>query len=163
MAEIATAWARSHGGERGFSMGTWAPGTLPWGRVYLARSACGRLLGFITVHATQHEHTLDLMRAGDDAPDGIMYLLVAKAIEAAGRAGVRRFSLAAVSLAPAATDPAPLRLLRGRLETASGAGGLRQFKQSFAPEWEPLYIAAPSLSALATGALDVVREITRGG
>ncbi|MEZ5767833.1 MAG: hypothetical protein R3D80_09350 [Paracoccaceae bacterium] len=52
--------------------------------------------------------------------------------------------------------------MRHRLETAAGGGGLRQFKQTFAPAWETLYIAAPSLPALAAGALDVAREITRG-
>lgn len=163
MARIAAVWAGSHGGERGFSMGTWAPDTLPWARVYLAHDAEGRLVGFLTVHATSREHTLDLMRADDTAPDGLMYLLLAHAIEVAGAAGVPRFSLAAVPLAAQDTDPAPLGLLRDRLESASGAGGLRQFKQAFAPSWETLYIAAPSRASLVAGALDVTREITRGG
>ena len=83
--------------------------------------------------------------------------------EAAGAAGVPRLSLAAVPVPPDTRDPAPLRLLRHRLETASGGGGLRQFKQTFAPAWETLYIAAPSLPALAAGALDVTREITSDG
>jgi phosphatidylglycerol lysyltransferase len=142
-------------------MGRWAPDTLAWAHVYLAHGADGQLLGFVTVHATPREHTLDLMRAGPDVPDGLMYLLVSNAIEAAGRSGVPRFSLAAVPVAPDVADPAPLRVLRRRLETASGAGGLRHFKQAFAPRWETLYIAAPSLLALAAGALDVAREITR--
>lgn len=161
MARIAADWARTHGGERGFSMGTWAPDTLPWAHVYLAHAADGQLLGFITVHATTREHTLDLMRAREEVPDGLMYLLVARAIEAAGRARVPRFSLAAVPVGPSEADPAPLRILRRGLEMAAGAGGLRQFKQSFAPNWEMLYIAAPSLPALAAGAHDIAREITR--
>jgi len=161
MGEIAADWARAHGGERGFSMGRWAPDTLGWAHVFLAHRADGQLLGFVTVHASPREHTLDLMRASALAPDGLMYLLVARAIEAAGRSGVPRFSLAAVPVAPDAADPAPLRMLRSHLETAAGAGGLRQFKHAFAPNWETLYIAAPSLAALAAGALDVAREITR--
>ncbi|MCB1358139.1 MAG: DUF2156 domain-containing protein [Maritimibacter sp.] len=162
MAEIAAAWAAAHGGERGFSMGTWAPDTLPWARVYLARDPGNRLLGFVTVHANTREHTLDLMRARADAPDGLMYLLLAHAIETAGAAGVPRFSFAAVPVPPSAADPAPLRFLRDRLETASGGAGLRQFKQAFAPHWETLYIAAPGLPALAAGALDIAREIATG-
>ena len=163
MADIASGWAAAHGGERGFSMGTWAPDTLPWARVFLAHDPDGRLLGFLTLHATAREQVLDLMRARADAPDGLMYLLLTRAIEAAGAAGVPRLSLAAVPVPPDTRDPAPLRLLRHRLETASGGGGLRQFKQTFAPAWETLYIAAPSLPALAAGALDVTREITRDG
>ena len=116
----------------------------------------------MTVHANTREHTLDLMRARADAPDGLMYLLLAHAIETAGAAGVPRFSFAAVPVPPSAADPAPLRFLRDRLETASGGAGLRQFKQAFAPHWETLYIAAPGLPALAAGALDIAREIATG-
>ncbi|MCB1329670.1 MAG: DUF2156 domain-containing protein, partial [Maritimibacter sp.] len=163
MEEIATAWAEAHGGERGFSMGVWAPETLPWAQTWLARAPGGRLLGFITLHANAREQTLDLIRTRADAPDGLGYLLVTRAIEAAGAAGVPRLSLAAVPVAPADADPAPLRHMRRRLEAASGAGGLRQFKQAFDPNWETLYIAAPGLPALAAGALDIAREITGGG
>lgn len=161
MARVGAEWANAHGGERGFSMGQWAPDTLDWAHVFLARAQDGRLLGFLTLHANAREHTVDLMRAGDDAPDGLMYLLVTRAIEAAGRADMPRFSLAAVPVPPHEADPAPLRALRARLEAASGAGGLRQFKSVFAPNWETLYIAAPSLPALAAGALDIAREISR--
>ncbi len=161
MREIAAAWARAHGGERGFSMGQWAPDTLAWAHVLLARGADGALLGFLTLHANARERTLDLMRARPAAPDGVMYLLLARAIEAAGAAGVPRLSLAAVPVGAADDEPAPLRHLRGQLEAAAGTGGLRQFKQAFAPRWETLYIAAPRLPELAAGALDVAREITR--
>lgn len=162
MEEIAAHWARTHGGERGFSMGTWAPDTLAWAQVCLAHGPNGALLGFVTLHATPREHTLDLMRARADAPDGLMYRLLTAAIAEAARAGVPRVSLAAVPVAAADSDPAPLRLLRRQLEAASGASGLRQFKQAFAPDWETLYIAAPGRAALAVGALDVAREITCG-
>ncbi len=163
MAAVATDWARTHGGERGFSMGRWTPETLEWAHVFLARDTEGQLLGFITLHSNANEQTLDLMRARADAPDGLMYLLLTRAIETAGRAGVQRFSLAAVPTTPDKTDPALLAALRARFEAASGAAGLRQFKSAFAPHWETLYIAAPSRAALAAGALDITREITRPG
>jgi phosphatidylglycerol lysyltransferase len=161
MEEIARAWASAHRGERGFSMGTWDPAHLPWPRVCLARDSAGALLGFITIHANAREHTLDLMRARPEAPDGTMHALVAAAIAGAGRTGVARFSLAAVPLAPARGDPSGLRALRAGLERVSGAGGLRQFKAAFAPRRERLYAAAPTRAALALGALDLAREIAR--
>lgn len=163
MARIAAAWSRARGGDRGFSMGSWSPEALDWARVLLARDDAGRLLGFVTVHFNPQEHALDLMRLAPDAPDGTMHRLVCAAIEAAGRAGVARFSLAAVPAPASADDPAPLRWLRARLRTAAGGPGLQQFKAAFGPRWQTLYIAAPGRMALALGALDILREITRGG
>ncbi len=161
MDAIARAWAGAHGGERGFSMGGWHPDTLGWARVVLAHDRAGRLVGFVTLHSNAREHTLDLMRSAPDAPDGTMHRLVAEAIAGAARDGVARLSLAAVPRAPRAADPLPIRSLRARLDRDSGAAGLRQFKASFAPHWEPLYAAAPSATGLALGALDLAREIAR--
>jgi len=161
MAEIAAEWAAAHGGERGFSMGQWAPETLAWAHVVLAHGPDRCLLGFLTLHANAGEQTLDLMRARAEAPDGVMYLAVTRAIEAAGADGVARFSLAAVPRSPDPCDPALAAPLRRAFERATGAAGLRQFKAAFAPNWETLYAAAPGRAALAAGALDITREITR--
>ena len=161
MAAIATGWAAARGGERGFSMGVWDPEVLPWSHVFFARDGAGRLLGFITVHANATEHTLDLVRPGPDAPDGLTYLLVSRAIAAAAQAGARRFSLASVPHRGAPGEPLALRRGRALLARHSGAEGLRQFKSAFAPHWEPLYLAAPSRPALLLGALDLWREIGR--
>jgi phosphatidylglycerol lysyltransferase len=68
-----------------------------------------------------------------------------------------------VPAAPSPREPRPLRWLRDLFWRRSGAEGLRQFKQAFAPRWNRLYIAAPSRLALAFGALDILREITRSG
>ncbi|MGH1369340.1 MAG: phosphatidylglycerol lysyltransferase domain-containing protein [Maritimibacter sp.] len=161
MEALANEWATERGGERGFSMGIWAPDTLAWSRIYLAEDGTGALIGFITVHATPNEHTLDLMRASKDAPDGTMHLLVHYAIEAAKTAGVARFSLAAVPLSDAANEPALFAKLRNHLDGVTGAGGLRQFKSAFGPNWETLYFAAPTKAALLLAAVDILREITR--
>lgn len=161
MEAVAQVWAKAHGGERGFSMGTWDPDALGRACIYLAHDAGGILLGFITVHANAREHTLDLMRARADAPDGMMQALIAEAIAGAARAGVTRLSLAAVPRAPCATDPRAIAFARGHFARASGAEGLRQFKAAFAPNWEPLYAAAPTQRGLALAALDLGREIAR--
>ncbi len=160
MGQIASHWSRSHGGERGFSMGVWAPANLPFARVYLAFRH-GQLVGFVTLHANANEHTLDLMRVDPTAPDGTMHALVTAAIAAAKAEGISRFSLAAVPLGTSLQEPPIHRNLRKLIDTASGAGGLRQFKATFAPQWETLYAAAPGVVALGVGVLEVTREIHR--
>jgi hypothetical protein len=86
MAEVAAAWAIAHGGERGFSIGRFAPDYVAGQRVYLARHG-DRLVAFLTFHDGAREWTLDLVRALPDAPDGAAYALLAGAIgDAATRA-----------------------------------------------------------------------------
>lgn len=163
MDAVAERWAAMRNGERGFSMGTWDPTTLRHAMVVLARGTDGGLIGFLTLHINQNEATLDLMRQGADAPDGLMHLLVTRAIAAAADMNLPRFSLAAVPFGPrceSRTKPIKDRL-RAALDTASGAEGLRQFKSAFAPSWETLYMAAPTRAALVLGSLDIIREITR--
>ncbi|WP_288928521.1 phosphatidylglycerol lysyltransferase domain-containing protein [uncultured Maritimibacter sp.] len=161
MDALAARWSAARGGERGFSMGVWSPATMRNAAIYIARDGDGRMQGFVTVHANRREHTLDLMRQGDDAVDGLMHLLVTHAIKGAAVAGVPRFSLAAVPTGDIAGEPALFTRLRALLDHATGAAGLRQFKSAFAPEWETLYLAAPTRAALALGALDITREILR--
>lgn len=162
MSAIAADWSCARGGERGFSMGAWAPEALDWARIYLARDGAGRLAGFITVHANAREHTLDLMRAATNAPDGTMHRLVCAAISGAREAGVGRFSLAAVPLPATPGEAAVLGWVRRLFWTRTGAAGLQQFKAAFGPRWTPLYMAAPSRPAVVLGALDLLREIRRG-
>ena len=47
-----------------------------------------------------------------------------------------------------------------RLAQVEGTG-LHQFKQSFAPHWQPLYIAAPSRVALVVAGAEIARAILR--
>ncbi len=159
MDSVARAWAQQRGGERGFSMGLWDPATLPWAKTFLARRD-GKLIAFLTLHANQREWTLDLMRQSADAPDGTMHLLLTEAIRAAADAGVARLSLAAVPLGAQPDEPGGFHRLRRQIDRLSGAEGLRQFKTCFSPDWEVLYIAAPTRAALMLGALDVLREIS---
>ncbi|MWD27405.1 DUF2156 domain-containing protein [Aquicoccus sp. SCR17] len=153
MAAINRAWCEAHGRERGFSMGRFCPALLARQRVYLARHA-GRIVAYVSFHTGGGAMMLDLMRWEVGAPDGTMHALVAAAIEDAGKAGVARLSLAAV----------PARHAEGWSGRVLGAlcgGGLAQFKQSFAPRWQPLYAAAPGRLALAIGLADILRAIHR--
>lgn len=149
MAEVAAEWARSHGGERGFSMGRWCPRYVAGQRVFLATHQ-GRLIAFLTLHDSPGEWTLDLLRSRPDCPDGTMYALLAAAIDAAHSAAIPRLSLAAV--------PRPARRPRSG---KTSDGGLARFKAAFAPQWEPLYLCAPSRLAMAIAAADIARAVLR--
>ncbi len=69
MADIAARWAQARGGERGFSMGRFAPDYVSGQQVWLAYTG-DRLCAFATFNANDREWTLDLMRQQADAPDG---------------------------------------------------------------------------------------------
>lgn len=157
MAEVAEAWALARGGERGLSMGRFAPDYVARQRIYLARSE-GRLIAFLTLHEGDAEWTLDLMRARPEAPDGAMHALLVHAIAEAGAVGCRRLSLAAL---PHPRAEALLRRVPKALFPAAGSDGLARFKRAFAPSLEPLYLAAPSRSALVLAAFDLAHAIAR--
>ena len=87
-----------------------------------------------------------------------MHALVYAAIKAAQISGVPRLSLAST---PACPDPRS-RFFRWAARQAirkAGGTGLRQFKSTFAPDWEPRYAAAPSRLALVIGLADITREV----
>ena len=155
MARIAADWATAHGGERGFSMGRYAPAYVLGQQVFLAWRD-GYLAGFATFHDGNREWTLDLMRHGPDAPDGTMQALVAAAIAEAGRRRVPRLSLAAV---PEVAFGRTLPMDRAMAMLCNDGAGLLQFKAMFAPRWQPLYLAAPHAAALGLAACEIARAI----
>jgi phosphatidylglycerol lysyltransferase len=166
--DIAQDWARTHGGERGFSMGRYAQGYIAAQRVYVARGGGGDVVAFITFHQRGGEWTLDIMRHRANLPDGAIHALVLAALRDARLLGVARLSLAAVpqtAFAPkGAGAPALTFLARrwlGRWVHLDAGHGLRQFKDSFAPKWEPRYLCAPSRFALLLGALSIARAVLR--
>jgi phosphatidylglycerol lysyltransferase len=152
-AAIARLWARARRGERGFSMGRHDDSYLAQQAIFEARVA-GRLVAFVSFHAGMREWTLDLMRHAADAPDGTMQALIAYAIADAAAQGICHMSLAA-SLAPR-----PLPRLLNRLAGRDDAG-LAQFKDLFAPRWQPLYLCAPSWPALALAGAEIARAVHR--
>ena len=148
MAALNAAWAARRGGERGFSMGRFAPAYLAGQQVFLAWHE-GRLIGFVSFHPGAQEWGLDLMRQHDTAPDGTMQALILAALEAAARTGLPRLSLAAVP-----DLPAPLARWCG-----ADAAGLTRFKLGFAPRLDPLYLAAPSLCQAALAGIGLAQAI----
>lgn len=163
LGRVNAAWVRAHGGERGFSMGRFDPAYLAGQRVMIARQA-GRVVGFATFHRAvlqgEEVWTLDLLRPAPDAPDGTAQALVLAALEAARGAGVGRLSLAAVPVGSDATAGGVVARL-GRLCAPAAMTGLLQFKDGFAPRWQRLYIAGPSLLGLALVGREIWGKVHR--
>jgi phosphatidylglycerol lysyltransferase len=158
MRAVADAWAEARHGVRGFSMGLFEDDYVLAQRVFLAHRG-DELVGFVSFHEAWAERTLDLMCHTEDAPPGTSQALLNAAIEAARADEVPRLSLAAV---PCLADSLQLpKRASDRLGKVVAAGGLKRFKASFAPRWEPLYLVAPNRVALAVSAVDLVDRITR--
>lgn len=147
-------WQAACGAAHGFSMGTFCPRYLRHQQVFLAYHQ-GNLVGFVSFSVSDHELCLDLMRAGADAPDGTMYLLVQAAIARAAQDGRRRMSLAAL---PPYRSP---NALTGWAARRFGRSGLDRFKSCFAPRREPLYALALSWPGMMLALADVARAVHR--
>lgn len=150
MSAVADAWAARSGGEKGFSMGQFDPHLLARQQVFLAYLD-GKLLAFASFHVGRDNWVLDLMRGRADAPSGTMHGLIHAGLVAAGQCGVARVSLAAVPVWPGA--------LAGLSAHLPGQAGLQQFKGSFGPAWQPLYLCSPSRMGLLVAALSVTCAI----
>lgn len=140
-------WQEQHGGARGTTMGRFEANYLATQRVFLAWEN-DRIIGFISLHVSKAEWCLDLIRICPDAPDGTGHVLLRAAISASAEEGIARLSLAAV----------PDHRYAARLDP-----GLRRFKASFAPTWEPRYLACPSWSEMIIAGLEMARLINRPG
>ena len=155
--QIDDEWQNTHGTARGGTMGRFEKGYLS--NHFIARAEHnGRLCAFVTFQVGASEWSLDVMRHSAAAPRGTMHALVYAAIKAAQISGVPRLSLAST---PACPDPRS-RFFQWAARQAiqkAGGTGLRQFKSTFAPDWEQRYAAAPSRLALVIGLADITREV----
>jgi phosphatidylglycerol lysyltransferase len=157
LARVAAEWARRHGRERGFSMGQFSRATLSNQRIYVALQS-GQLVGFVTFDIHPDHWSLDLIRYGQNVPDGTMHLLIMTAIQDAAARQIPRLSLAAVPEACCADTAYPIatRLLCG---LGVIKPGLLQFKSSFAPDWEPLHLLGRNWLDIAVAMASISRAV----
>jgi phosphatidylglycerol lysyltransferase len=152
MARIATIWAQHHGGELGYSMGRYCPDYVADQRVYLIWDGAV-LCGFITVQSRQKSWAIDVIRHIPDMPAGAIHAAYATVIADAKAAGATVLSLGAV--------PTANTICKHQLKFRAAKAGLVQFKQSFAPRWEPLYHAAPTKAQWIISMAHVVWHVQR--
>jgi lysylphosphatidylglycerol synthetase-like protein (DUF2156 family) len=153
---VSDAWlARHAGGEKGFSMGGFAPHYVREFPSAVVRVE-GRIVAFATLWTTPDRSvfSMDLMRYGDDAPKNIMdYLFVE--LFAWGRDqgyGGFEFGMAPLAgmadrrLAPLMTRVGRFFFMRG--EEIYNFQGVRRYKDKYDPVWRPRYIAGHSKWAI---------------
>lgn len=157
MREVSEIWSRDHNGERGFSMGYYGKDYISCQRVFLARKS-GKLVAFLTLHETQKQWAVDLMRSTANVPCGTMHSLICAAIESAAECRINTISFAS---APHVIDGEAtfLRNIRKLVCDSGNADGLVRFKNSFAPHWRTLYAIAPGRITLLLGMFEVLRAI----
>jgi phosphatidylglycerol lysyltransferase len=155
MRAIDARWQQSHGTARGFSMGRFSPSYLTTQRVFGAWHD-DTLVAYISCHSSGRAWALDLVRYIDDMPDGTMHTLLTCAITAAKSEGFHDFSLASV---PCSDAPVHQFIARWSPRHTAQPPGLTQFKQSFAPNWIPLYAVARTRLALLVALWDIWQEV----
>ncbi|WP_334161961.1 bifunctional lysylphosphatidylglycerol flippase/synthetase MprF [Phenylobacterium sp.] len=148
---ISDAWLAHHaGGEKGFSMGGFAPAYVREFPVAVV-SFRGRPVAFATLWTTasRGSFSMDLMRYGEDAPRNVMDYLFVELIEWGRSEGYQAFDFGMAPLAGLDDRPlAPMmsrvgRLLFERGEEIYNFQGVRRYKDKYDPLWQPRYVAAP--------------------
>lgn len=167
LAEVARLWrAAKQGRERSFSTGHFDPDYLARFPIFEARQH-GRTCAFVSlwISGDGSEWALDVMRTRCDMPGGTMHALVTEAALAAKAAGARRFNLCMAPLSGLEDGGGPVERLGGAIYRHGGRfhslQGLRQFKSTFRPEWEPRYLAhrpGPSVIGAAFAAYRLCRK-----
>ncbi|HVI93996.1 MAG TPA: phosphatidylglycerol lysyltransferase domain-containing protein, partial [Anaeromyxobacter sp.] len=167
---ISDSWLAETGvREKGFSLGFFDERYLREGPVALVTSQ-GRLVAFANVwtSSARAELSIDLMRNAADAPGGTMdFLFVSLLLWGRGE-GYGAFNLGMAP--PSGPDDRALTPLWSRLgarlyrhgEAFHDFEGLRQYKEKFAPEWRPRYLAAPGGLRLPVVLANIATLMARG-
>ena len=155
--------------EKGFSLGFFTPeyvSRFPAGVVFRG----GELVAFATVWrgGGRAELSVDLMRHREEAPPSTMEFLFVQLMQRGAADGYQWFNLGMAPFSGIETHPlAPLWNRIGALLFERGGEfynfqGLRRYKEKFAPEWRPRYLASPG-GVLLPRVLADVGALVSGG
>ena len=155
--------------EKGFSVGYFDDRYLCEGPMALARTDAG-IVAFANLWTGRAggELSFDLMRHGPGAPKTTMDYLFVSIARWGREQGYRTFSLGMAplsgledrSLAPLWTKLGARLYRHG--EYFYNFQGLRQYKEKFAPEWRPRFLAAPGGLRLPVVLANVAALVSRG-
>ena len=140
--------------EKSFSLGAFSETYVSRYPVAVARKG-GRVIAFSNawVSGCKAEVEADLMRYTADAPPGIMRFVLIEMMLWARAEGFAWFNLGMASLSGLSVHRgAPIWnqlavAIRGYGERFYNFQGIREFKQWFYPEWEPLFLVSPGGAA----------------
>jgi phosphatidylglycerol lysyltransferase len=155
--------------EKGFSLGFFDEAYVrrfPVGVIEVG----GAIQAFATLWpgAPGSELSVDLMRFSADAPKNVMEALLVHVMLWGRSEGYRRFSLGMAPLSGFDRSSVASRwqkvgaFVYEHGEAFYGFQGLRAFKEKFAPEWEPRYLACPGGLALPRVLADISALIAGG-
>jgi phosphatidylglycerol lysyltransferase len=151
--QISDAWlASKNTQEKGFSLGFFDENYLRRTDVAVIKDEAGHIRAFANLWktATRQELSIDLMRYDPDSPKGIMDFLFAELLLWGQAEHYQWFSLGMAPLAGLERRPlAPLWHKIGSTIFDMGDQfynfeGLYEYKEKFAPHWQPRYLAAPA-------------------
>lgn len=154
--------------EKGFSLGRFDAEYLATAPILMATIA-GKPRAFLSLMPGQNGvMAIDLMRHDADMPNGLMEFLFLEAILWAKAEGWQVLDLGLAPLSGLESRPlAPLWNQVALLISKHGGAwynfaGLRSFKEKFAPNWTPRYLAAPN-AWVAVRALTDAAILVSGG
>jgi phosphatidylglycerol lysyltransferase len=167
---VSDAWlAEKNVREKGFSLGYFDERYLCEGPMALAR-VDGRVVAFanLWVSSRREELSFDLMRHLPDAPRASMDFLLVSMMLWGKERGYQAFNLGMAplsgledrALAPLWTKVGARLYRHG--EYFYNFQGLRQYKEKFAPEWRPRYLAAPGGLHLPVVLANLAALVSRG-
>lgn len=156
--------------EKGFSLGFFDRAYVARFPAAIVRNADGRIVAFANLWqgAAREELSVDLMRYDEDAPKGVMDYLFGQLMIWGKAEGFLWFNLGMAPLSGLEDRSlAPLWNRIGALAFRHGEHfynfqGLRQYKEKFAPVWEPRYLASPGGLALPL-VLTNIASLVSGG
>ncbi|NJR20081.1 MAG: DUF2156 domain-containing protein [Hyphomonadaceae bacterium] len=157
------------GGEKGFGLGRFDFHYVDRLPQAFVRDDNGKIVAFASLWPTADKSRIgvDLMRYGEDGPNGVMDFLFAEMFLWAKAQGYGLFDLntspaAGVSFskeAPILTTLATLAYEHG--EKIYNFKGVRRFKSKFHPDWEDVFMAVPRGSSALRAALVAATLINR--
>jgi glycosyltransferase 2 family protein len=157
------------GGEKAFGLGSFDVHYIDRLPLATVRDKDDVIVAFATLWPTADKSRLgvDLMRYGDDGPNGVMDYLFAEMFLWAKGMGYKAFDLntspaSGVSpnwQAPVLTTMATLAYKYG--ENIYNFQGVRRFKSKFHPEWEDVFMASPKSSNAFRAAMSAASLINK--
>ncbi len=172
LTEISDQWLKyQSGGEKGFGLGRFDVHYIDRLPLATVRQLDGKIMAFASLWPTADKSRIgvDLMRYGDDGPNGVMDFLFAEMFLWAKARGYRLFDL---NTSPASgvqiTAQAPFLTTMAKLAYEHGEKvynfkGVHRFKSKFHPDWENVYMAAPKSSSAFMAAMSAAALINKPG
>jgi lysylphosphatidylglycerol synthetase-like protein (DUF2156 family) len=168
---ISDQWLKyQSGGEKAFGMGSFDVHYIDRLPLATVRDKDGKIVAFASLWPTADKSRLgvDLMRYGDDGPNGVMDYLFAEMFLWAKAEGYKAFDLNTSPAsgvkpnwqAPVLTTMAAMCYKYG--ENIYNFQGVRRFKSKFNPDWEDVYMASPKSSNAFSAAMAAAALINRG-